>query len=166
MAIEVSATIVAIKEFGVWLLKRFISFVVTLVIFASQAHSQSFSCSFGTQPACLDYGDKVCSSMGKCVSSDAVCFDSFTCGFDGFVCKSSLNEVIEEYDELVERYNTLVTKYEDLRFDYNQLVSSKNELNDKFSDLLEEFEQQIEQNQYLISCISGSSSISEAQNCY
>ena len=166
MKIGVSATIVAIKEFGVWLLKRCISFVFALALFASQAHSQSFSCSFGTEPACLDYGDKVCSSMGKCVSSDAVCFDGFTCGFDGFVCKSSLNEVIEEYDQLVERYNTLVTKYEDLRFDYNQLVRSKNELNDKFSNLLEEFESSLDQKAELISCVANSNNIIEAQNCY
>ena len=37
---------------------------------SSNAYAQSFSCSYG-QPACLDYGAKVCSSFAKCVSEDA-----------------------------------------------------------------------------------------------
>ncbi len=47
---------------------------------ASPALGQSFSCRIGTQPACLDYGDKICSSSVKCVDSNAACFDSYQCG--------------------------------------------------------------------------------------
>lgn len=93
---------------------RIVLFAATLIV-ASPAFTQNFSCSFGTRAACLDYGDKVCSSMGKCVSSDAICFDSYTCGFKGFVCKAKLDEVADEYDKLVGKYNKLVDNANDVQ---------------------------------------------------
>ncbi len=74
------------------------------------AYGNNFSCNYGKQGACLDYGDKVCSSYSKCVKDDAVCFDSYTCGYQGFVCKSKFQGLADEYDELVEKYNSLVRK--------------------------------------------------------
>ena len=88
--------------------------IVGLVVFVTQpAAPQSFSCSFG-QPACLGYGENVCSSSGKCVRDDAVCFNSYTCDFKGFACKSDFDEAVQEIDEKVNEYNRLVRKYNDL----------------------------------------------------
>ena len=69
--------------------------------------AQSFSCRMGSQPACLDYGAKVCSSNGKCVTSDAVCFDSYTCNFQGFVCKSDMEELSDKANRIAQGYDDL-----------------------------------------------------------
>lgn len=74
------------------------------------AYGNNFSCNYGKQGACLDYGDKVCSSYSKCVKDDAICFDSYTCNYQGFVCKSKFQDLANEYDELIEKYNNLVRK--------------------------------------------------------
>lgn len=86
---------------------------------ATPSFGQSFSCRMGSQPACLDYGDKVCSSNGKCVTSDAVCFDSYTCNFQGFVCKSDM-------DELAEKAKRMARGYDELR----QCLSRSNNMSD------------------------------------
>lgn len=78
---------------------------------ASPALGQSFSCRIGTQPACLDYGDQVCSSSGKCVDSDAACFDSYQCGYEGFTCKSNVTECVDAHDELLRKHNALVDDF-------------------------------------------------------
>lgn len=78
-----------------------------LLISGVASYAQSFSCNYGKRAACLDYGDKVCNSFAKCVSSDAVCFDSYTCNYKGFVCKSTLDEIIEEHEKLVSRVDDL-----------------------------------------------------------
>ena len=147
---------------------------------------QSFSCSFGTTAACLDYGDKICSSMGKCVSNDAVCFSSFTCGYGGFVCKSTLEDLADDYDKLRNNCNNIVNEYEDLRDRFNSLVSKFNNLNDEYSDLLDrhnnlvgEFNdlnsnyssaiQNLEEKQDALfeyrSCVGSSNSLTEALSC-
>lgn len=82
---------------------------LSVVLLATPSLAQSFSCRMGTEPACLDYGDKVCSSRGKCVTSDAVCFDSYTCNYAGFVCKSDM-------DELAEKAKRVTQGYDDLRY--------------------------------------------------
>ena len=78
---------------------------------ASPALGQIFSCRIGTQPACLDYGDKVCSSSGKCVDSNAACFDSYQCGYEGFTCKSNVIECVDAHDELLRKHNALVDEF-------------------------------------------------------
>ena len=75
------------------------------------SYSQSFSCPIGTNPSCLDYGTKLCSSSGKCVDSSAKCFSSMTC-LGGFVCQS-------DYDECTNKYNSLVNDYNDLIYMIN-----------------------------------------------
>lgn len=72
------------------------------------ASAQSFSCRPGTQPACLSYGDKVCSQFSKCVEYDAQCFDSYTCFPEGFVCKADM-------DELFEKAKRIASNYDDFR---------------------------------------------------
>jgi hypothetical protein len=82
-------------------------FVLAAVALATPSLAQSFSCSIGSQPACLDYGEKVCSSNGKCVTSDAVCFNSYTCNFEGFVCKSDMDELAEKAKRMAQGYDEL-----------------------------------------------------------
>jgi len=89
---------------------RLITATLVFLTFAGQAAPQSFSCRGGTQPACLDYGAKVCNSFARCVSQNDVCFDQFTCDFRGFVCKSTLNEVVEKHDTLVNDFNDLLKR--------------------------------------------------------
>ena len=95
---------------------------------ASPALGQSFSCRIGTQPACLDYGDQVCSSSGKCVDSDAACFDSYQCGYEGFTCKSNVTECVDAHDELLRKHNALVD-------DFNENLEIAREMADRLDDV-------------------------------
>ncbi|WP_454283764.1 hypothetical protein [Roseovarius sp. MBR-38] len=78
---------------------------------AAPAFGQSFSCRIGTQPACLDYGDKVCSSSGMCVDRDAACFNKYQCNYEGFTCKSNVTECVEAHDNLLRKHNALVEDF-------------------------------------------------------
>ena len=78
-----------------------------LLALSGGADAQSFSCPYGKQPSCLDYNDKVCSSMGKCVTNDAVCFESYTCGYDGFVCKSDMESLTKKAKSMALNYDEL-----------------------------------------------------------
>lgn len=80
---------------------------VAAVTLTTPTFAQSFSCRMGSQPACLDYGDKVCNSTAKCVSSDAVCFDSYTCNYSGFVCKSDMDDLAKKAKRMAEGYDEL-----------------------------------------------------------
>ncbi|MGO4910128.1 hypothetical protein ACEN2J_17565 [Pseudorhodobacter sp. W20_MBD10_FR17] len=94
---------------------------------ASPAVGQNFSCSFGKQPACLDYGAQVCSSSGKCVDSNAACFDSYQCGYEGFTCKSNVTECIDAQEKLLRKHNTLVDDYNGLLKKHKELVADFDE---------------------------------------
>jgi hypothetical protein len=94
---------------------------------ASPAVSQNFSCSYGKQPACLDYGAQVCSSSGKCVDSNAACFDSYQCGYEGFTCKSNVTECVAAQETLLRKHNTLVDDYNDLLKKHKELASDFDE---------------------------------------
>ncbi len=107
-----------------------ISVCFSATVFATKMIAQSFSCQYGAQPACLDYGDKVCSSAGKCVSTNAVCFDSYQCDFEGFTCKSNVSECVEEYESLQFKYNELVDDYNDLLRDAKDTTNELSELKD------------------------------------
>ena len=133
---------------------------------------QSFSCSFGKTAACLDYGDKVCSSMGKCVSDDAVCFSSFTCGYGGFVCKSSLEDMADDYDELVSDYNNLRNKCNNIVDDYNDavsrhsdLVDDYNDLNSNYKSILNRLESKQDELFEYRNCVESSNTLAEALRC-
>ncbi|MDZ4137031.1 MAG: hypothetical protein U1D06_15785 [Paracoccaceae bacterium] len=78
---------------------------------AAPAFGQSFSCRIGTQPACLDYGDKVCSSSGRCVDRDAACFNKYQCNHEGFTCKSNVTECVEAHDNLLRKHNDLIDDF-------------------------------------------------------
>ena len=78
---------------------------------ASPALGQNFSCRIGTQPACLDYGDKVCSSRGMCVDQNSACFDQNQCNYEGFTCKSNVTECVEAHDTLLRKHNDLIDDF-------------------------------------------------------
>lgn len=120
-------------------------FVLALALISSvPAFGQSFSCRIGSTPACLDYGDKVCSSMGKCVDANAACFDSYQCDYEGFTCRSNVTECAEEYDDLLDRHNDLVRDYNELLEDAKRARSEA-------------------ENTEL--CIQWATTLSEAQGC-
>jgi hypothetical protein len=78
---------------------------------ASPALGQDFSCRIGTQPACLDYGDKVCSSRGMCVDQNSACFDQNQCNYERFTCKSNVTECVEAHDTLLRKHNDLIDDF-------------------------------------------------------
>lgn len=84
--------------------------LLTLTL-AAPALGQDFSCRIGTQPACLDYGDKVCSSRGMCVDQNSACFDQNQCNYEGFTCKSNVSECVEAHDALLRKHNDLVDDF-------------------------------------------------------
>lgn len=125
-----------------------------LLIFAAASPisaQQSFSCPYGTRAACLDYGDQVCSSLGKCVDEDAQCFSSYTCNYQGFVCKSDYEAAVDEYNGLLNRFNALTDEY-------NTLLRRHNENVDDYNDLLGRHTE-------MTSCLSYADTIEEARNC-
>lgn len=112
---------------------------------------ESFSCSWGKNAACLDYGDVVCRSSAKCVSQDAVCFDSFTCDYKGFACKSKLDEIVDEVDDKVRRYNELADQF--------------NGLNSSFDSLKVEYDSATSRGAGLARCVDRATSLDEAKSC-
>lgn len=88
---------------------RILVFALVAVTTVAQSASaqQSFSCPYGKQASCLDYGDKVCSQFGKCVDGNAQCFTSSTCFPDGFVCKSDMDDLIDKAKKLSSDYDGL-----------------------------------------------------------
>jgi hypothetical protein len=84
------------------------------ITLAHIAYAEDFSCYAGKRGACLDYGDKVCSSFAKCVGENATCFESNTCDFRGFVCKSKFDDLAESCKRLANDQEELINKYNNL----------------------------------------------------
>lgn len=81
--------------------------VAILLLNAGPAISQqSFSCPWGKEAACLDYGAKVCSQFGKCVDDDAVCFSRSTCDYKGFMCVSDHEEFADKAKQMAAGYDS------------------------------------------------------------
>ena len=102
-------------------------FVMLVLASSAPALSQSFSCYTG-RPACLSYGDKICSSTGMCVSRNAICFDQYQCGYEGFTCKSNVTDCIDAHDTLLRKYNVLVD-------DYNENLKAAKKMASELSDI-------------------------------
>jgi hypothetical protein len=81
-----------------------VAFVIAGLLSAGAADAQSFSCPFGREPACLDYGDQV-------VDQSAACFDSFQCDYEGFTCKSNVTACTADYEALLKKHDSLVDDY-------------------------------------------------------
>ena len=131
----------------VCLKKHIMFFLVGILIhFNVSAYEQNFSCPFGSTGTCLDYGDKVCSTFGKCVGRNAVCFDEYTCGFGGFVCKSDYESLSLRFDTLVMEYDTLVMEYNLQLEKQKRLLNSHSELLEKYNNLVDEYNQLLMRN--------------------
>jgi hypothetical protein len=102
--------------------------VSTCLTVGGPALAQSFTCPFGKDPACLDYGDKVCGSNEMCVDENAACFESYQCNYEGFTCKSNVTDCVAAHDDLLRAHNTLVT-------DYNELLVRAEDLAREVEDL-------------------------------
>ncbi|WVT72589.1 hypothetical protein QM996_13860 [Sinorhizobium chiapasense] len=137
---------------------RLVGALLAVAICSSIVSAQSFSCPIGKNAACLDYGDKVCSTFGKCVDGNAVCFNNYTCDFKGFVCKSSLEEVVEQHDNVVRKYNTLVTEHKAL----SQELSAKSAENEENVTRNGKLFQALRDAQ---SCVNNATTLEEAQDC-
>src|SRR6056297_3132807 len=107
-----------------------LTFLSMFLASTEPSFSQSFTCNFGTQLACLDYGDTVCSSRGKCVDSNASCFDTYQCNYEGFTCRSNLTECADEYEDLLDQHNRLVTDYNELLEDAKRIERYTEEAQD------------------------------------
>lgn len=92
------------------------------------ASAQNFSCNYGKQPACLDYGAKVCSSLAKCVDQSAACFDSYQCDYEGFTCKSNVTECAEKHDKVLRENRSLVSDYNELLDKAKAIAEAKDDL--------------------------------------
>lgn len=138
---------------------------VLLALGSVSAVPQSFTCPYGKQASCLDYGDKVCSSYSKCVDQNAVCFDSWQCNLEGFTCKSNVTEIAKKYDALVDDYNELLGKSRALANDYDQLVEDRRSLADEYDDL-ESRQHKLESSiEDMKSCIRSADDLDDAQSC-
>ena len=140
-------------------------FLVAAMALASPALGQDFSCRIGTQPACLDYGDKVCSSSGMCVDSNAACFDKYQCNYEGFTCKSNVTECVEAHDKLLREHNTLVDdyngllkKHKELAADFDETITAARALKSDY-DRIESSLADIE------SCLIYASTLDDAKMC-
>ncbi|MCU9849370.1 hypothetical protein OEZ60_15315 [Defluviimonas sp. WL0024] len=124
-----------LKRSSIWLL---------VLALASPALGQSFSCRIGTQPACLDYGDKVCSSSGMCVDQNAACFDKYECNYEGFTCKSNVTECVEAHDSVLKKHNELVD-------DFNENLAIAKKMAARMDDIE--------------SCLTYASTLEDAKQC-
>ncbi|MGJ8615540.1 MAG: hypothetical protein ACSHWS_01795 [Sulfitobacter sp.] len=124
---------------------------LALSVLVGPAVAQNFSCSYGKRGACLDYGDQICSSTGKCVDSSAACFDTYQCNYEGFTCKSNVTECIEDHDALVRKYNILLADKNELADQYNELLSKANGVAESYDDLND--------------CLSYASTMDDVQTC-
>ena len=123
--------------------------------FAAPASAQSFSCRIGTNPACLDYGDTSCSSLGKCVDNNAMCFDRYQCDYRGFTCRSNLEECADEHDALITRHNRLVDEYNELLEMSRDLESQLTRARRVIVDMALSQE-----------CVLGATTLEDAQSCF
>jgi hypothetical protein len=137
---------------------RLVAVALALAL-ATQTHAQSFSCRIGTRPACLDYGDKLCSSTGKCVNANAACFDTYQCNYEGFTCRSNVTDCVEKYDDLLNRHNKLVD-------DYNDLLGRNTELVSDYNDLLESAKRAQSDAEDAGRCVRWATTLDDAQSCF
>jgi predicted secreted Zn-dependent protease len=119
---------------------------------------QSFTCRIGQTAACLDWGNKVCSSNGKCVSNSASCFDSYQCDYQGFACKSAVNDCVTSHDRLVRDYNELLANFKTLRESHGELQSDFDSLQWQKLELQRKHDA-------LDTCLRYAGTLDDAQSC-
>ena len=147
-------------------------FICCIVALAIPASAQNFSCRIGTNPACLNYGDTICSNQGQCVDRNAACFDSYQCNYEGFTCKSNVTDCVRVYDQLMVTHNELVDDFNRMQDGYNELADDHDKLTDDYRALLVEHDTvltaQRRLNRILTdleSCVELASTLEEARFC-
>lgn len=127
--------------------------ILLVIVLMSKVHAygNNFSCPYGTEGACINYGDKICSSLSKCVDSNATCFDANTCGYKGFVCKSQLDDLAYEYDDLLTNCKKVAQEHDSIVNNYNQLLLQFQILESEYEDL--------------VNCIYTADSLEDAEYC-
>ncbi|WP_377509694.1 hypothetical protein [Octadecabacter sp. R77987] len=128
-----------------------IAVIVLCALLPHLASAQSFSCRIGTRAACLDYGDTICSSLGKCVDQDAQCFNRYQCDYAGFTCQSNVTDCLQEYETLLRTHNTLVDDYNGLLADIRAATRMVSNQEDELRDIER--------------CLAGASSLELARLC-
>ena len=141
------------------------SIILLALILAPPAFGQSFSCRMGTQPACLDYGDKVCSSSGMCVDQNSACFDRYQCNYEGFTCKSNVTACANDYNQLLNEHNELVRKYNTLLDDHRDLLTTHNDLVDDHNSNLVVIRQLKAGLEDVETCLTYATTLEDAQSC-
>ena len=96
-------------------------FILTLVTTGAWG---GFSCPNGSEPVCLDEGDKVCPASTMCVNEQATCFDDYPCDPNaGFVCETEYDGVMDEARQATAQHDELASENVDLRV---QRLETKN----------------------------------------
>lgn len=129
------------------------------------AAGQSFQCRIGQDPACLNWGDTVCSSGSKCVSESAACFDAYQCDYKGFACRSDVVQCIEAHDRIAQDYNALLADYETLRSAGQQLAESHDVLQRNLEDLRRKVRELEDTRAETEACLAMAQSVNDAKLC-
>jgi len=89
--------------------------ILMLALFSATAWGGA-SCMNGTNPVCLDVGDKICPDSAKCVGDDVVCFDKHTCAAGtGLICESEYDRILSDYKKTVQQHDELAVENVALR---------------------------------------------------
>ena len=92
-----------------------ITLAFTLLLLSTFSWAE-FTCPTGTEAACIETGDRICSGSTKCVDVNASCFDDFPCSAEeGFVCGSEFDAALNDHERSTEKYDQLVKENVDLR---------------------------------------------------
>ena len=129
------------------------------------AAGQSFQCRIGQDAACLDWGETVCASGGKCVRESAACFDAYQCDYKGFACRSDVDQCIEAHDRITRDYSALLADYETLRGAGQQLAESHDVLQRELEDLRREVRELENARAEIDACLAMAESVTDAKLC-
>lgn len=89
--------------------------IFILALLSTSAWSD-FSCPDGSDPVCLDSGDKVCPASTMCVNKQATCFDDYPCDRNaGFVCESDYDSAMDSARQAIAQHDALAAENVDLR---------------------------------------------------
>lgn len=92
-------------------------FSLVLILFLAPALAVAdFACPDGTEAACIETGDRICSASTKCVNENTTCFDDFPCKADeGYVCGAEYDAALNDHKRSTQKYDQLVKENVDLR---------------------------------------------------
>ena len=90
--------------------------LILILVLPTTSAWGDFSCPDGSNPVCLDDGDKVCPESTMCVNKQATCFDDYPCDLNGgFVCESEYDDAINDHKQAIKEHDELASENVDLR---------------------------------------------------